>query len=104
MTVIEFGKRDLKINFFIASLVVAFVLCAGWGIVLYNNLIGLRHDVKETKEILSHAQVRNAELKNELYHITDSVLEEAFLSESGLVLDQSPQYVKMLSVVSHVNP
>jgi len=104
MTVIEFGKRDLKINFLIASLVVALVFCAGWWVVLYNNLIGLRHDVKETREMLSQARVHNAELKNELYHITDSVLEEAFFSESGLVLDQNPQYVKMLSVVSHVNP
>lgn len=104
MTVIEFGKRDLKINFFIASLVVVVILSAGWGVVLYNNLIGLRHDIQTTRQTLAQEQVRNAELKNDLYHVMDSVLEETFLAESGLVLDQDPQYVKMSSVLSQVNP
>ncbi|KKS82894.1 MAG: hypothetical protein UV58_C0004G0067 [Candidatus Wolfebacteria bacterium GW2011_GWC1_43_10] len=94
MTVIEFGKKDLKTNFAISLLMMVLVIASVWGILIYNRLIGLRHDIASAKETLENYQVKNAELKNQLYQILDGVNEEALLASSGLVADKSPQYLK----------
>ena len=102
MTVTEFGIKDLKVNSSIALLIALVVVSSMFGVLLYKNLITLRHDVTTNKERIEHLQVTNAELQNNLYLITDNVLQESLLQESGLVLDKSPSYVQ-IPTVSHLS-
>ena len=103
MTVIEFGKRELRINFAISLLVGLIVISMTWGIFLYNQLIGLRHDIAKGEQMLDNIQVRNAELKNSLYEILDGTSPESFLESNGLVVEKNPQYSKVSNSVSQAS-
>ncbi len=93
MTVIQFGYRDLKINFGIATLVSMLVLSVVWSIFLYNRVTSLRHDVLSEQTALQQLQVKDAELKNRLYQMMDTALSDSFIQTSGLVVDKTPTYV-----------
>jgi hypothetical protein len=100
MTVIEFGKRDNKINTYIVVLTVVLVVSAVFGIVQYNNLITLRHDVSNNEDMLTQLQVQTAELKNKLSQTTDVVSNQSFIQSSGLVQDKNPTYITSKTVIS----
>ncbi len=93
MTVIEFGKKDLKVNFMMSVMVVLIAISAVFGVFLYNKLIGLRHDLSQTQNLFEKNQVKNVELKNQLYQVLDGFSGESFLESRGLVSDKSPSYV-----------
>ncbi|MFA6495391.1 MAG: hypothetical protein WC246_02735 [Candidatus Paceibacterota bacterium] len=93
MTVIQFGYRDLKIHFGIAALVSVLMLSVVWSIFLYNRVTNLRHDVFSGQTALQQLQVKDAELKNRLYHMMDTALSDSFIQTSGLVVDKNPTYV-----------
>jgi hypothetical protein len=103
MTVIEFGSKDVKINFAISALFVFLIVSVAWGVSLYQNIITVRHDIEQSTALAETIQVKNAELKNQLYQITDSVGQEAFLQDSGLVADPSPRYVQTSAAVSYMS-
>lgn len=92
MTVIQFGYRDLKVNFSIATLVSVLVLSVVWSISLYNRVTGLQHDVLSSQAALQQLQVKDAELKNRLYQMMDTALSDSFIQTSGLVMDKAPTY------------
>jgi len=100
MTVIEFKKRELKGNIIIASLIV--LICASFvgGVLLYNNVAALRQDIANNKDQLAHAQVQNAELKNNMYQFLDESDQESFLQSRGLVLERHPLYSTNSSVAA----
>ncbi|MFA6135871.1 MAG: hypothetical protein WC705_00685 [Candidatus Paceibacterota bacterium] len=100
MTVIEFGKKDLKINFMMSVFVVFIAVSVVFGVFLYNKLIGIRHDLSQTQDSFEKSQVRNVELKNQLYQILDSFSGESFLESRGLVSDKNPSYIKNALEVS----
>jgi hypothetical protein len=100
MTVIEFGKRDYKINTYTTLLIVALILSAGFGIALYGNLINLRHDVAQNEDILSKLQVQTAEIRSSFLGIMDGSSDPSLIQSSGLVLDKSPQYFTPKELIS----
>jgi len=102
MTVIEFGKRDLKINSFIMVLVGVGIVSVVAFVVMYSNLVSLRHSVQALEEDIAHARVTNAELKNEVYQIVDQNASASFLQSQGLVLDSNPHYVESSPALSHL--
>jgi len=94
MTVIQFGQRDLKVNFGMTFGASMLVLSVVWSIFLYNHVISLRHDISARQTTLDAVRVDNIDLKNNLYQVMDSAFSEAFIQESGLVLDKNPQYAQ----------
>ena len=100
MTVIEIGKKDIMNP--ITLSMITFVLLSVFGFLFfYKNLITLRHDLANNKNVIEMEQVKNAELKNNLYKIVDEMSQEDFLRESGFVFDQSPYYVQSFSEISY---
>lgn len=94
MTTIEFGKQNnSNISFVSIALSIFIITSFIWGIFIYNNLINLRHNLSKNKEMIVKAQVQNAELKEQLYKLTDDIKQGDFLSSSGLTLEKSPIYV-----------
>ena len=100
MTVIEFGKKDNKVNSYVIMLIMVLVSSAVFGIYQYNNLISLRHDVSNNEDVLSKLQVQSAELSDKLSGIIDSASNQSFVQSSGLVQDKNPRYITSKSVIS----
>ncbi|MEX2054251.1 MAG: hypothetical protein WD883_01800 [Candidatus Colwellbacteria bacterium] len=64
------------------------------GVVLlsYLSLVGLRHDLANTRESLESMKVTNADFKNQYYSFTSNENLERLAGEMGLVKDQTPQW------------
>ena len=103
MTVIEFGKRDLKLNTLIIVLVAVLIFSAIGSIVAYNHLISLRHDVKNNENMLAKMQVENAELKNKVDKMIGSASDPLFIQSSGLIIEKTPVYATPSAVISRVS-
>jgi len=104
MTVIEFGKRDAQLHFWTVAMLILVTLSLAYGIVTYSAIINVRHDLSQAQKTVAQAQVANAELKNKLYAMLDSISEGSFAQEHGLVIEQNPRYVEMTSLVSGRRP
>ncbi len=94
MTIIQPYKSTYKINFLIFILMFVSIGVAVFGMFIYNQLVNLRHEISKYETNLSRAEVKNAELKNNLYSITDANKLESLADTQGLVLDKNPEYVK----------
>jgi len=94
MPIIQPNKNDKKINLFIFGMTAATIIIAVWGVFIYNQLINLRHEVIRQENKIQKAEVLNAELKNNLYQLTDTKNLETSANQNNLVLEKKPQYVK----------
>ncbi len=94
MTVIEVGRKDVRLHIMSLGLGILVVCSVIYSIVLYNHVISLRHDVSSIEETIREAQVRNADLKNALYEKIEQGSPTTYLSEHGYTLDSNPQYEK----------
>ena len=59
----------------------------------YLSLVGLRHDLAQSRDGIERLKVENAELKNDYYQIVSTENLEKLASERGLVKDKSPEWV-----------
>ncbi|MDP3953292.1 MAG: hypothetical protein Q8P99_00505 [bacterium] len=82
-----------------ANLIKSRALCLlGIGLMLttvllsYLSLVGLRHDLADTRESIEDMKVANAEFKNQYYSFTSNENLERLAGEMGLVKDQTPQW------------
>lgn len=100
MTVIEFGKKDYKINTLTVVLVIVLIISAVSGIALYGRLIGLRHDVSKNEDLVAKLQVQTAELQNKLYGIIDGASDSSFIRSTGLIIEKNPRYIAPAPVIS----
>ena len=73
----------------------ALVIAGIWSIFIYNQLVNTRHEISRQNNLLNQAEVTNAELAKDFY-ITTSIqnLESFVNSQSVLVLDKQPTYIK----------
>ncbi len=92
MTIFNPSQQRNKIKFFVYFLLV-FLIGGTFLVLEYNSLAGLRAEEKVLKNNIGEMQVVNAELKSELYEITDAQKLEEIAVSSGLVLDRSPKYI-----------
>lgn len=95
MTIIQPHKNSGKSKILTLFLLLGVFAAAGQSILFYNQLVDLRHEVKQAQQDLSQAEVTNAELKNNLYGLTDNKNLQSLLNGQSLILDNNPQYVKM---------
>lgn len=100
MTVIEFGKRDYKINTYTTLLVITLILSAVFEIAIYSNIINLRHNVAQNESDFNDLQVQTAEMRSSLLGMMDGSSDPSFIQSSGLVLDKNPQYFTSKELIS----
>jgi len=100
MTLIEFGKREYRIDYFITTIALAIVLFSSLWLVVNGNIVRMKHDISKTAKELEQTKVYNAELRNELYVLTEKENGAEFLTSKGLMLDKSPIYQKNAQSVS----
>ena len=95
MTILQPPKIDFKTNIWIGFGTVAFISMALSGIWFYNDLVNIRHDMGSYKITLREAEVKNAELKDNLYALNKVNQGESFAKQRGLILEKNPDYVKI---------
>ncbi len=92
MTVIEFGRKDIRVNALYIVLGVLVIGSVFFSVVTYNHVSSLRHDPELLKEQIALEQVRNADLKTSIFEKIEQFDPEEYLSTQGYVLDREPTY------------
>ena len=91
MTIVQ-PKKEMDLRKCGALCVTGVVLMLGVVLLSYLSLVGLRHDIANTRETLEELKVANAELKNSYYAFTSNENLEKLATELGLVKDRTPQW------------
>ncbi len=91
MTIIQPLKNKNKLSPIILVLII--FLMAGFYIYEYNRLVSFNFRIQSLEKTLVDYRVLNSDLKRQLYQLVDSARLEELAKESGLVLDQQPQYL-----------
>lgn len=103
MTIINPTKN--KSSFLFIFLIFSVLLAGGsFYIHQYNQMVNLKHYLSNLEEVLTREQVANADLKDQLYKITDPAKLKSAAVENGLFLDNQPNYLEIerwLSDSSH---
>lgn len=74
------------------------VVLVSYGILLYNQLVSLRHEITRQEKKFQQAETTNAELKNNFYNILDKNKLEPLIEQQSLILDKNPEYIKQQQV------
>lgn len=92
MTVIqpEGHKRSSRIMNSFLAMTLAMVL--GWGILIYNAMVNLNHNIRLLEVKIQKTEAVNAELKNKLYAFLNPSSLEAVARKRGLVKEKGPHY------------
>jgi len=93
MTIIQPHKNNRKNIFLISLFVIASLAMAVWGLFLYNQMVSFRHDLTDGESALHKAEISNAELKDKLYNLTNTINFSSSTNSQSLILDKNPQYV-----------
>jgi Tfp pilus assembly protein PilO len=92
MTIVQPNKENnvrqccIHAIFGISAMIVAVLIS-------YLSLVGLRHDLDQSRDSIEQLKVENAELKNEYYQIVSTENLEKLAIERGLVKDKNPEWV-----------
>lgn len=79
----------------LVGLGISIVLGSFWLVVIYNNIVDLRHDISSAKADFDALQAQNSELRSRVFALLDvSDLKESSL---GLVQDKNPEYLEINS-------
>lgn len=95
MTIIEPKKNKITFNLFLIGLIFSLSLMAFWSVYIYNQTVELGHALSSGEEKLQELKVANADIKNQLYILTDSKNLTKLGEERGLVKIRVPQYFEL---------
>lgn len=91
MTIIEPNKN--KSNLLIALTVGLIILGAVLTIFAYNQSVRFSHALSDQRKSIDSLQVKNAELKNQLYAILDIQKVDQLAEKLGLIKERKPEYL-----------
>ena len=99
MTIIKPIETRNNLRFLI--LLFAVIFASGIFYVLeYNSLVNARYQASSLKKQIADATAANADLKNNLYKMTDPVKLDLLAKEHHLTLERKPQYINQYQWVS----
>lgn len=91
MTVIQ-PNKDSGILKLIISLSALLVGVAALTIIVYSKTVGLRQDIANLTQSIQTEQVQNAELKDQLFAITDPSNLQKLAAKEGFIRVVNPQW------------
>lgn len=77
-------------------LIVGFFVTAGLVLTIiqgYSAQVGLEKTMRTTREELSRAETKNAEIKNELYALLDFKSIQILVEKLGLIKEEKPHFI-----------
>lgn len=94
MTIIQPNKnKDLIKTIFLLGLLLGTTII--YGVFVYLQTVGLRHDLEIHKAELEKMHLENAEIKNKFFQLVDSDNLEKLAKEKGLVQEKNPQWASV---------
>lgn len=101
MTFIEFGNttKKHKTLYVVGSLVFAGLVIGN--IVLYNQVIGMKHNLEDVKDAIEKSQVLQVELEDHVFDMLDEIDADTFLQERGYISEKHPSYMHESPALSH---
>jgi len=101
MTFIEFGNTTKKHK---TLYTLGFIILAGLvvgNITMYNQVIGMKHQLEDVKDTIERSQVLHVELEDQLFDMLDEIDANTFLQEQGYISEKHPSYMHGSPVLSH---
>lgn len=95
MTIIHPKKENRKTKLYITTLIFSAIIVAVSGVFIYNLSVNYKHEIAKQKSQLREVEVKNAELKTEVFALSDIHNMEITAKEAGFVLDKNPQFIKI---------
>ena len=99
MTIIRPRKENYVLKYLLGGLVSTFILVSICGVFFYNKFVSNRHEVSRYKTIVREVEIKNAELKDNYYKLTNSEKINEIYNSSGLFIEKNPEYVKKQQMV-----
>lgn len=95
MTIIQPNKHKTRR---VADILIVFLGVVVFGsaavtVFSYSHVAGLKHDISRLENEIEKSRSANADLKNDLFRMTDPQSLEAIASEKGLIEDRNPRWV-----------
>ncbi len=59
----------------------------------YNALVDIRFEIRSLKDRIVELEAVNADLKNNLYKMTEPEKLQSFAEENGLILEKNPKFL-----------
>ena len=86
-------KNTKHFTIFGIGIVVAALL---FQIIIYSNVVTLRHDIITLKDLVGALETENSDLRTHLYSITDHANIERLAQEEGFIHDKNPKWVSAI--------
>ncbi len=93
MTIIEPNKNKFKINTLKAFIVGLILMEAMFGIFSYNKNVKSEYWLTQTTRANEALRIKNADLKNQLYALTDFQNASDVAIKLGLIKEGRPEYL-----------
>ncbi len=93
MTVIQPNRAAKNIVYLFLGLGILVFLGVSAAVAIYSQTVDLKHDIIGLSSELEEIKLKNAELKNSFYKITDRKILDAVAKERGLIQDNFPKWV-----------
>lgn len=98
MTIIRQKKESDPVKQWTIVLSITAACAAVAGVFFYNQVVNNSHEMAQRRGDLRDIEVRNAELKGELYALTDPQRVQEFATKNNLIVEKNPNYVKRQAV------
>ena len=93
MTIIEPNKTKRGVRIVFMGSILALFGVALWSIVLYNRTVNMAHEISANERAYNAMLVKNGELKNTFYALTDVKNLRRAAAHLGLVPIVHPEYI-----------
>lgn len=93
MTVIQPNRGTKNIAYLFLGLGILVFLGVSAAVAIYSQTVSMKHDIIRLSSAVEEAKLRNAELKNEFYKLTDQSVLAGIAESRGLIQDKNPKWV-----------
>lgn len=103
MTFIQPNKEKNSFNKAAAILVVCLIFAVVWLVMIYNRFVNVSHGISQAKADFQTVQAENAELKDRIIKLTDSINSGNTVAKNNLIREKNPAYFEIASQWSYVS-
>ncbi len=93
MTVIQHNRATKNIVYLFLGLGILVFLGVSAAVAIYSQTVDLKHDIIGLSSELEDVKLKNADLKNSFYKLTDQKVLDGVAKERGLIQDKNPKWV-----------
>ena len=93
MTVLQPNRTNRNIVYLFFGLGLLIFLGIAAAVAVYSQTVTLKHDIIGLSSELDQAKLKNAELKNNFYKLTDQENLDKVATDRGLIQDKNPKWL-----------